>query len=42
MHGRHILERVVLLHETIHELHRNMMGGVLFKINFGKTYDNTK
>jgi hypothetical protein len=28
--GRNILEGVVILHETIHELHRKKMGGVLF------------
>jgi hypothetical protein len=36
MPGRHILEGVVVLHETIHELHRKKMDGVLFKIDFEK------
>jgi hypothetical protein len=33
------LEGVVVLHETIHELHRDKMDGVLLKINFEKAYD---
>ena len=37
--GRNILEGVVILHETIHELHRKKMDGVLFKIDFEKAYD---
>jgi hypothetical protein len=40
--GRDILEGVVILHETTHELHRNKMDGVLFKIDFEKAYDNVK
>jgi hypothetical protein len=39
MPGRHILEGVVILHETIHELHRKKLDGVLFKIDFEKAYD---
>jgi hypothetical protein len=39
MPGRHILEAVVILHETIHELHRKKLDGILFKINFEKAYD---
>jgi hypothetical protein len=39
MFGRHILEGVVVLHETIHELHRKKMDEVLFKIDFEKAYD---
>jgi hypothetical protein len=38
MHGRHILEGVVVLHETIHEFQRKM-DGVLFKIDFEKAYN---
>jgi hypothetical protein len=34
MPGRHILEGVVILHETIHELHRKKLNGVLLKIDF--------
>jgi hypothetical protein len=40
--GRNILEGVVILHETIHELHRKKMDGVLFKIDFKKAYDKVK
>src|SRR5664279_1967927 len=42
MPGRHILEGVVVLHETIHELHRKKLDGVLFKIDFEKAYDKVK
>jgi hypothetical protein len=35
--GRHILEEVVVLHETIHELHRKKLDGVLLKIDFEKS-----
>jgi hypothetical protein len=42
MHGRHILEGVVVLHETTHELHQKKMDGVLFKIDFEKAYDKVK
>ena len=37
--GRNILEGVVVLHETIHELHRRKLDGVIFKIDFEKAYD---
>jgi hypothetical protein len=40
--GRNILEGVVVLHETIHELHRKKMDGVLFKIDFKKAYNKVK
>jgi hypothetical protein len=39
---RNILEGVVVLHETIHELHRKKIDGVLFKIDFEKAYDKVK
>jgi hypothetical protein len=39
MPGRNILEGVVILHETIHELHRKKMDGIIFKIDFEKAYD---
>jgi hypothetical protein len=42
MTGRHILEGVVVFHESIHELHRKNLDGVLFKIDFEKTYDKVK
>jgi hypothetical protein len=34
MPGRHIVEGVVILHETIHELHRKKMDDVLLKNQF--------
>jgi hypothetical protein len=40
--GRNILEGVVVLHETIHELHSKKLDGVLFKIDFEKAYDKVK
>jgi hypothetical protein len=39
MPRRHILEGVVILHETIHELHKKKMNGLLYKIDFEKAYD---
>ena len=40
--GRNILEGVVVLQETIHELHRKKLDGVLFKIDLEKAYDKVK
>jgi hypothetical protein len=37
--GRNIMEGVVVLHETIHELHSKKQNGVIFKIDFEKAYD---
>ena len=37
--GRNIMEGVVILHETIHELHTKKRNGVIFKIDFEKAYD---
>jgi hypothetical protein len=31
-----------VLHETIHELHRKKLDGVVFKIDFEKAYDKVK
>jgi mannosylglycoprotein endo-beta-mannosidase len=42
MPGHHILEGVVVLHETVHELHRKKLDGMLFKIDFEKSYDKVK
>ena len=39
MQGRNILDGVVVLHETVHELHRKKLNGVIFKIDFEKAYD---
>jgi hypothetical protein len=38
MRGTHVLEDVVILHETIHKFHRKKLDGVLLKINFQKPY----
>jgi hypothetical protein len=40
--GRNIMEGVVILHETINELHRKRSNGVIFKIIFKKAYDKVK
>jgi hypothetical protein len=39
MPGRNILEGVVILHETIHELHKKKRNGVVLKLDFEKAYD---
>lgn len=40
--GRNIMEGVVVLHETLHELHRKKENGVIFKIDFEKAYDKIR
>ena len=42
MRGRNNLEGVVILHETVHELHRKKQSGVILKIDFEKAYDKVK
>src|SRR5436190_21890336 len=42
MQGRNILDGVVILHETVHEMHRKKLNGVVFKIDFEKAYDKVK
>ena len=42
MPGRNIMEGVVILHETIHELHTKKANGIIFKIDFEKAYDKVK
>ncbi|XP_062188905.1 uncharacterized protein LOC133892218 [Phragmites australis] len=42
MKGRNILEGVVILHETIHEMHRKKLDGVILKLDFEKAYDKVK
>lgn len=37
--GRNILEGVVVLHETIHELQKKKKNGVILKLDFEKAYD---
>jgi hypothetical protein len=38
--GRYIMGGVVILHETILELHRKRLDGVILKLDFEKPYDN--
>lgn len=38
--GRYIMEGVVTLHETIHEMHRK--NGVILKLDIEKAYDKVK
>jgi hypothetical protein len=33
------MEGVIVLHETIHEMHRNKQNGIILQIVFGKAYD---
>jgi hypothetical protein len=37
--GRNIMERVIVLHEAIHEMHRKKQSGVILKIDFENAYD---
>jgi hypothetical protein len=39
MPGRNIMEGVIVLHETIHEMHRKKQNGLILKIDFEKAYD---
>jgi hypothetical protein len=36
------MKEVVILHETIHELHRRKQNGVILKFDFEKAYDKIK
>jgi hypothetical protein len=40
--ARNIMEGVIVLHETIHEMHRKKQDGVILKIDFKKAYDKVK
>jgi hypothetical protein len=42
MQGRNILDGVVTLHETVHELHSKMLNGVILKLDFEKAYEKVK
>jgi hypothetical protein len=33
------MDGVIMLHETIHEVHRKKMSGVILKLDFEKAYD---
>jgi hypothetical protein len=37
--GRNILEGVVILHETLHEINRKKQKGIILKLDFEKAYD---
>jgi hypothetical protein len=36
------MEGVIILHETIHELHKRKQNGAILKIDFEKAYDKVK
>jgi hypothetical protein len=36
---RNIMEEVIILHETIHEMHRKKQSGVILKLDFKKDYN---
>lgn len=40
--GRQIREGVVVLHETLHEIHSKKLDGVVFIVDFEKVYDKVK
>jgi hypothetical protein len=39
IHGRNIMEGVIVLHETLHEIHKKKQSGVIQKLDFEKAYD---
>jgi mannosylglycoprotein endo-beta-mannosidase len=40
--GRYIIEGAVVLHETIHELHKRKKDGFILKLDFEKAYNKVK
>lgn len=42
MFERHILEGVVVLHETVHEMHTRKLNGLILTIDFEKAYDKVR
>jgi len=42
MKDRNILDGVVILHETIHKMHRKKLDGVILKLDCEKAYDKVK
>ena len=42
MPDRNILEGVVVLHETLHEIHTKKIDGVVFKVDFEKACDKVE
>jgi len=39
---RNIMEEAIVLHKTLHELHRKKQDRIFFKIDFKKAYDKVK
>jgi hypothetical protein len=39
MTGRNIMDGAIVLHETIHEMHRKKLDGVILKLDFEKAYE---
>jgi hypothetical protein len=37
--GHNIMEGVIVLHETLHEMHRKQQSGLILKLDFEKDYD---
>ena len=37
--GQYIMEGVVILHETLHAIHRKKLSGVILKLDLEKAYD---
>jgi hypothetical protein len=37
--GGDIMDGVIMLHETIHEIHKKKMSGIIVKLDFEKAYD---
>jgi hypothetical protein len=42
MQGRNILDGVVSLHETVHELDSKKLNGLILMLDFEKAYDKVK
>jgi hypothetical protein len=42
MSGHNIMEGVIILNDTIHEMHRKNLNGVILKIDLEKAYDKVK
>jgi hypothetical protein len=40
--GQNILEGVIILHESIHKIHRKDLSGIILKIDFQKAYNKVK
>jgi hypothetical protein len=42
LEGKYIMEGVCVLHEVLHELHKNKQARMLFKMDFAKAFDKIK